>query len=142
MTIAKVASRLASRNCNNTNRNSSNNRSSTSSNISNSNSTKHSRHIHIRTTKVRTAGSSPTTRQPARLEFDIMKTPCLGFNTARDHHRRTLLADTLDAVLDLRLGLVMGSRRVSHLADNATLRTLILDLGTIDHLDISPPRLR
>lgn len=122
MTIAKVASKLASRNCNNTNRNRSNRSSSiSSSNIRNSSSINHSRHIPIRTMKVRTAESSPTTRQPARLEFDITKTHCLESNTARDYHPRTLLADTLDAVPDLRLGLAMGSRQVSHLADEATL---------------------
>ena len=68
-----------------------------------------------------------------------MKTHCLESNTARDYHLRTLLADTLDAVQDLRLDLAKGSRRVSHLADERyrVLRTLIPDLGTIDYLDAS-----
>ena len=82
-----------------------------------SNIINHSRHIHIRTTKARTAESNPTIRQLARPEFDIMKTHCLESNMARVYHQRTFLADIQDAVRDLRPDLAMGSRPVSHQAD-------------------------
>ena len=118
--------------------NSNHNRTISSSNTSNSNSANHSRHTRIRTTKAHTVESNRTTHQPARPEFDITKTHCLGSNTARDYHPRTLLADILDAVRDLRLGLVKGSRRVNHLADERVLycaTARITDPNTTNGLD-------
>jgi hypothetical protein len=142
MTMAKVAWSWASHHYYS---NSNPNRTISSSNISNSNSANHSRHIRIHTTKVHTAESNPTTRQPAQLEFDIMKTHCLEFNTARDYRPRNLRADILDAVQDLRLGLVKGSRRVSHPAAERILycETIpILDPNTINELHATVPKIQ
>jgi len=63
---------------------------------------------------------SPRTHQPVRPGFDTTKIRCLEFNTAYGYHQRTSQAATLDAVLDLRLERVKGSRRVSRLADKRT----------------------
>jgi hypothetical protein len=125
--------------------NSNHNRNISSSNTSNRNSANHSRRIRIHTTKVHTAESNPTTRQPAQLEFDIMKTHCLESNTARDYHPRTLRADILDAAQDLRLGLVKDSHRVSHPAAERILyceTTPIPDPNTINELHTTVPKVR
>ncbi|KAM0710790.1 hypothetical protein Q7P35_001528 [Cladosporium inversicolor] len=128
MIRTKVAWIWASHNYNDSNHSSSS-RNRTLNTRNTRNIINHSRHIRIRTTKARTAESNPTIRQPARPEFDITKTHCLVFNTARDYHQRTFLADILDAVRDLRLGLVTGSRRASHQADERMLRNNT-DLGS------------
>jgi len=72
-----------------------------------------------------------------------MKTHCLESNTARAYHQRAFLVAILGAVQDLRLGLAMGNRRVSHLAGERILycETIpISDPSTINEPDATLPK--